>query len=38
MTPSKSMPEKSYRDFKEKYPYVGLGTHISMHIAGTLTK
>ena len=26
MVPSKSMLQKSYHDFKEKYPYVQVGT------------
>ena len=30
MTPSKSMPQKSNHDFKEKYPYVQVGKFLSM--------
>ena len=29
MTPSKSMPQKSNHYFKEKYPYVHVGTLVS---------
>ena len=32
MTPSKSMPQKSNLDFRGKYPYVCVGTHVSMRI------
>ena len=31
-TPSKSMPQESNRDFKEKYPYVRADTLEPMHI------
>ena len=37
-TPSKSMLQKSNHDFKEKYPYVYVGTIVSMRIIDSLTK
>ena len=38
MTPSKSMPQKSNHDFKEKYHYVLEGTIEPMLIIDILTK
>ena len=32
------MPKKSNHDFKEKYPYVRMGTLVSMYIKDILTK
>ena len=38
LTPSKSMPQKSNHDFKEKYPYVRAGTFEPMCIEDILTR
>ena len=38
MTPSKSMPLENNHDFKEKYPYVCMGTLVSIRFADILTK
>ena len=35
---SKSMPQTSDHDFKEKYPYVRMGTLFSMLVIDILTK
>ena len=32
LTPSKSMPQKSSHDFKEKYLYIWAGTLEPMHV------
>ena len=32
MTPSKSMPQESNQDFKERYHHVRVGTLVSMRI------
>ena len=37
LTPSKSMPQKSSHDFKEKYPYVHVGTFKPMRTEDILT-
>ena len=36
--PSKSMPQRSNQNFRDKYPYVCVGTLISMRIRDILTK
>ena len=38
LTPSKSIPQKSNDDFKEKYSYIRVGTHEPMRIKDILTK
>ena len=38
LAPSKSMPQESNHDFKEKYPYIRVGTLEPMHIKEILTK
>ena len=38
LTPSKSMAQKSNHDFKEKYPYVRVGTLEPMRVKDILKK
>ena len=38
LTASKSMPQKNNHDFKGKYPYVRVGTLVSMRIKDILNK
>ena len=38
LTPSKSMPQKSNHDFKEKYPYIRVGTLEPLRIKAILTQ
>ena len=38
LTPAKSMPKKNNYDYKEKYPYIPVGTFEPMRIESILTK